>query len=78
MDFDIYVERLIDIWKKNILENLKTEELEFALTRDFLAELKREFGREDNKLTKVVELKNIEQGTRIIVEFVQEFRKVAK
>ena len=43
-----------------------------------LLDLKKEFGREDNKIMKVVELKKVEQGSRIIEEFVQEFRKIEK
>jgi len=44
----------------------------------FLLDLKKEFGRGDNKIMKVVELKKVEQGSRIIEEFVQEFRRIAK
>jgi len=44
----------------------------------FLLDLKKEFGRGDNKIMKVVELKKVEQGSRIIEEFVQEFRRITK
>ena len=57
MDFDICAGRLVNIWKENMLENLKTEELEFASARNFLAELKRDFGRRDNELAKVAKFK---------------------
>ena len=60
-----------------MLENLKTEELEFALVENFLAEQKREFGGGDNELAKVAKLKKVEQE-KIIAEFVQEFRRVAR
>ncbi len=33
--------RLADVWKKNLLENLKLEKLEFGLAGEFLLELKR-------------------------------------
>ena len=33
-----------DVWKKNVLEELKAEELEFKTVEKFLAEIKKEFG----------------------------------
>lgn len=44
----------------------------------FLLNLKEEFSREDNKIMNIAELKKIEQWSKIIEEFVQEFRRVAK
>ena len=32
------------MWKENILEDLKTEEVEFGSAEKFLLELKKEFG----------------------------------
>jgi len=43
-----------------------------------LAELKKEFGREDDKLAKVAELKKAEQGPQTMDKFVQMFRHVVK
>jgi len=40
--------------------------------------LEKEFERENNEPAKVTELKQLEQGLKIIDEFVQIFRKVAK
>jgi len=37
-------ERSADVWKENILEDLKTGEVEFGLVEKFLLELKKEFG----------------------------------
>jgi len=58
----------------------ESEEWEFELynSREFLADLKEEFNRRDNKIMKVVKLKKIEQESKIIEEFVQEFRRVAR
>jgi len=42
------------------MENLESEDLEFPLVRDFFVELKKEFGREDSKLAKMVKLKRVE------------------
>ena len=46
--------------------------------RELLTAFKREFGKEDNKFTKVTELKQLEQGSCTIDKFVQIFRRVAK
>jgi len=52
---------------------LEFRELEFSLVGDFLAELRKEFGKEDNKLAKVAELRKIEQELRTMEKFMQEF-----
>jgi len=55
-----YVQRgLADIWKKNIMKNLENKELEYITVGEFLMDLKKEFGRGDNKIIKVVELKKV-------------------
>ena len=69
---------LADIWKENILEDLEAEEVEYESVREFLAEIKKEFGGGDEESMKVVELKRIEQGGRIMEEFVQDFKRVAR
>jgi len=40
-----------------------------------LSDLKEKLGRGDNKIIKVVELKKVEQRSKIIEEFVQEFKR---
>jgi len=67
-----------DIWKKNILEDLEKEKLEYESVGEFLAEIKKEFGGGEKKLVKVAELKRLEQGERTMEEFVQEFRRAAR
>jgi len=59
-----------DIWKENIMEELETGEIEFELAGEFLAEIRREFGKGDEESVKVAELKKIEQGGRMMEEFV--------
>jgi len=49
----------VTIWKKNLLENLETGETEFGLVGEFLLELRKEFGEEDEESVKVTELKRI-------------------
>jgi len=43
-----------------------------------LADIKKEFGGEDEETVKVAELKRLEQGGKMIEEFVQEFRRAAR
>ena len=45
---------------------------------EFLLELRKEFGGGDEESVKVVELRKIEQGGKMMEEFVQEFRRVAR
>jgi len=67
-----------DIWKENVIEELKAGEIEFELAGEFLAEIRREFGGEDEESVKIVELKKIEQGGRTMEEFMQDFKKTAR
>jgi len=57
---------------------MEAKEVQFVSVGDFLSELKRKFGGGDNVLTKIAKLKRGEQEEKVIEEFVQEFRKVAK
>ena len=67
-----------DVWKENVLEELETVELEFDTIVEFLAEIKKEFGGEEEELVKAAELRKLEQGGRIIEEFVQEFKRAVR
>ena len=67
-----------DMWKENVLEELKAEELEFETVEEFLAEIKKEFGRGEEESVKATELRRMEQGGRTIEKFVQEFKRVAR
>ena len=61
-----------------MLENLKTINLEYETTKEFLADLKKKFRKREKKTIKMTELKRLEQGSKIIEEFIQELRKVAR
>ena len=63
---------LADIWKENMLEDLEGGLLEYQTVGEFLAEIRKEFGGEE-KSVKVTELRRLEQGGKIMEEFVQEF-----
>ena len=69
---------LADVWKENVLEDLKEEALEYESVGKFLAAIKKEFGGEEEESVKVAELKKLEQGGKTIEKFVQEFRKAAR
>jgi len=60
------------------MEELKTGEVEFESVGEFLVEIRKEFGGGDKELVKVAKLKKIEQGGRMIKEFVQDFKRVAR
>ena len=60
------------------MENLKVEGIEFESVGEFLAEIKKEFGKGDEESVKVIELKRMEQEEKLMEEFVQDFKRVAK
>ena len=68
----------MNVWKENVLENLEEETLEYESVREFLVAIKKEFGGGKEESVKVAELKKLEQGRRMIEEFVQEFRKATR
>jgi len=59
-----------DIWKENVLEELKVGKLEFETVGEFLAEIKKEFGGGEEESVKVAELRKLEQGGKTMQEFV--------
>jgi len=60
------------------LEDLEASLLEYETVGEFLTEIKKEFGRENEKIVKVAKLKRLEQGRRAMKEFVQEFRRATR
>ena len=69
---------LADMWKENVLEELEVGELEFETVGEFLVEIKKEFRGEEEELVKVAELRKLEQGGKMMEEFVQEFKRAAR
>jgi len=61
-----------------VLEKLEVGKLEFETVGEFLAEIKKEFGEEEEKLVKTAKLRKLEQREKTIEEFVQEFKRVAR
>ena len=78
MNSDICAKGLIDIWKENMLKDIEIEKLEFISTGNFLTKLKKKFGRGDSKSAKVAKLKKVEQESKIMEKFVQEFGRIAR
>ncbi len=60
------------------MEDFESKSLSYTTVGKSLSNLKKEFGRRNNKMMKVAELKKVEQMSKIIEKFVQEFRRVAK
>ncbi len=50
----------VDVWKENMLEDLGGGLLEYEIVREFLADIRKEFGGGDKESVKVVELKKLE------------------
>jgi len=71
-------ERSADIWKENISKDLKIGILEYRAIGKFLTDLKKKFGEGDDETMKVAELKKVKQGSRIMENFVQKFRRAAR
>jgi len=60
------------------MENLESKSLSYAMVGKFLSDLKEEFNGGDDNIIKVTELKKVEQGSKIMEKFVQEFRRVVR
>ena len=75
----LYVQRgSADVWKENVMEELKSGKVEYELAEEFLTSLKKEFGGEEEELVKAVELRKLEQGGKTMEEFVQKFKRAAR
>jgi len=61
-----------------VLEDLEEGVIEYESVGKFLIAIKKEFGSRDEESVKVAELKKLEQGERMMEEFVQEFRRAAQ
>ena len=70
--------RSADVWKENIIKELESGEVEYESAEEFLMGLRKEFGGGEEESVKVAELRKLEQGRRMMEEFVQEFKRVAR
>jgi len=69
---------LVDVWKENVMEELETEEVKYENVEEFLMNLRKEFGGEEEEAVKAGELRKMEQERRMMEKFVQEFKRAAR
>jgi len=67
-----------DVWKENVMEDLEGGEVEYELVEEFFTILRKEFGGEEEESVKAAELRKLEQGGKMMEEFVQEFKRAAR
>ena len=60
------------------MEELEAGEVEYELVEEFLTSLKKKFRGEEEELVKAAELRKLEQGRRMMKEFIQEFKRAAR
>ena len=58
------------MWKENVMEKLESGEIEYKSAEEFLTSLKKEFGGGEEESVKVAELRRMEQGGKMMEEFV--------
>jgi len=69
---------LADVWKENVMEELESGEMEYETAEEFFTNLRKEFGGGEEESVKVAELRRMEQGGKMMEEFVQEFKRVVR
>jgi len=69
---------LVDMWKENVMEELEAGEVEYESVEEFLTILKKEFGRGEEEAVKAAELRRVEQGGKMMEEYVQEFKRIVR
>jgi len=67
-----------DVWKENIMEELESGEVEYEMVEEFLTSLRKEFGGGEEESVKAAELRRMEQGEKMMEEYVQEFKRTAR
>ena len=60
------------------MKELETGKVEYESVEELLTSLRKEFGGGKEESVKAAELRKIEQGGRMIEEFVQEFKRIAR
>ena len=67
-----------DVWKENLMEELENGKIEYESIEEFFTSLKKEFGGGEEESRKVAELRKMEQGGRMMEEYIQEFKRAAR
>ena len=60
------------------MEELEAGEVEYETIEEFLTTLKKKFKGGEKESIKAAELRKLEQGGRMMEEFIQEFKRVAR
>jgi len=60
------------------MEEIEAEEVEYESAEKILTSLRKEFGGGEEESVKAAELRKMEQGGKIMEEYVQEFKKAAR
>ena len=61
-----------------MMEEIEAVEVEYESAEEFLISLKKEFRGGEEESIKAAELRKLEQGGRMMEEFMQEFKQAAK
>ena len=78
MDPLICTEGISRCLKRKYIKRFKGGLLKYETVGKFLADIKKEFEGGDEESTKVAKLRRLEQESRTMKEFVQEFRRAAR
>ena len=78
MDIIICIKRINRYIKEEFVNRFRNGKVKFGSIDEFLLELKKEFGRVNEELVEVAELRRIEQKEKIMEEFIQEFQRAVK
>ena len=78
MGIIIYIEKIGRCMKREYIGRLRGGLLEYKTVEEFLADIKKNFGRGDKETVKVAELRRLEQESKTMKKFVQEFRKATR
>ena len=68
----------VDVWKENMMDELESGKMEYDTVEDFLTSLRKEFGGGKEESVKAAELRKLEQGGKMMEEFIQEFKQAAR
>jgi len=70
--------RVAEIWKDNILDEITKGTSAVNTVEELFTKIRQEFGEFDEESRKVDELRVLEQRSRMVDEYVQEFKRVAR
>jgi len=67
-----------EIWKDNVLDEITKGTLAVNTVEELFTKIRQEFGEFDEESRKVDKLRVLEQGSRTVDEYVQEFKRAAR